>query len=158
MATADLQTRPRRERQAPAAPHAFRPDIQGLRAVAVLLVVADHVWGVPGGGFVGVDVFFVISGFLITTLLVRERRDTGRVDLRGFWTRRARRLLPALLVVVPVAILIARTVEADLLVGVRRQALGALTFSTNWLEIAQGSNYFAATSPQLFMNFWSLAV
>ena len=56
------------------------------------------------------------------------------------------------------AILIARTVEADLLVGVRRQALGALTFSTNWLEIAQGSNYFAATSPQLFMNFWSLAV
>nr|WP_257910136.1 acyltransferase [Janibacter limosus] len=110
------------------------------------------------GGFLGVDVFFVISGFLITTLLVRERRDTGRVDLRGFWTRRARRLLPALLVVVPAAILIARTVEADLLVGVRRRALGALTFSTNWLEIARGSNYFAATSPQLFMNFWSLAV
>src|SRR5690606_25431224 len=89
---------------------------------------------------------------------VREKRSTGRVDLLGFWTRRARRLLPALVVVVPVAILIARTVETDLLVGIRRQAVGALTFSTNWLEIAHGSNYFAATSPQLFMNFWSLAV
>ncbi|MDN5718208.1 MAG: acyltransferase, partial [Janibacter sp.] len=133
--------------------------LDGLRALAVVAVVIFHLdpaW-LPGG-FLGVDIFFVISGFLITTLLVRERRDTGRVDLRGFWTRRARRLLPALLVVVPAAILIARTVEADLLVGVRRQALGALTFSTNWLEIAQGSNYFAASSPQLFMNFWSLAV
>ena len=110
------------------------------------------------GGFLGVDVFFVISGFLITTLLVRERRSHGRVDLLAFWTRRARRLLPALFLVVPVAILIARTVETDLLVGIRRQALGALTFSTNWIEIAGGSNYFAATSPQLFMNFWSLAV
>ncbi|GAA8844231.1 acyltransferase family protein [Helicobacter pylori] len=133
--------------------------LDGLRALAIVAVVVFHLdpqW-LPGG-FLGVDIFFVISGFLITTLLVRERRERGRVDLRGFWTRRARRLLPALLVVVPAAILIARTVEADLLVGVRRQALGALTFSTNWLEIANGSNYFAATSPQLFMNFWSLAV
>lgn len=133
--------------------------LDGLRAVAIVSVVVFHLdpsW-LPGG-FLGVDVFFVISGFLITTLLVQERRSTGGVDLRGFWTRRARRLLPALAVVVPASILIARTVEADLLVGIRRQALGALTFSTNWLEIGQGSNYFAATSPQLFMNFWSLAV
>ena len=133
--------------------------LDGLRAVAIIAVVVFHLdpdW-LPGG-FLGVDVFFVISGFLITTLLVRERRGAGRVDLVGFWTRRARRLLPALLVVVPAAVLIARTVETDLLVGIRRQALGALTFSTNWLEIGQGSNYFAATSPQLFMNFWSLAV
>ncbi|KRE38514.1 lipopolysaccharide modification acyltransferase [Janibacter sp. Soil728] len=140
-------------------PRGHLAGLDGLRALAVIAVVIFHLdpsW-LPGG-FLGVDVFFVISGFLITTLLVRERRESGRVDLRGFWTRRARRLLPALLVVVPAAILIARTVEADLLVGVRRQALGALTFSTNWLEIAQGSNYFAASSPQLFMNFWSLAV
>ncbi|WP_338751268.1 acyltransferase family protein [Janibacter alittae] len=133
--------------------------LDGLRALAITAVMIFHLdpdW-LPGG-FLGVDIFFVISGFLITTLLVRERRDTGRIDLVGFWTRRARRLLPALVVVVPAAILIARTVEADLLVGIRRQTLGALTFSTNWLEIAGGSNYFAATSPQLFMNFWSLAV
>ena len=133
--------------------------LDGLRAVAigaVLLFHLDPAW-LPGG-FLGVDVFFVISGFLITTLLVRERTATGHVDLRGFWTRRARRLLPALLVVVPVCVLLARTVETDLLVGIRRQVLGALTFSTNWLEIANGSNYFQATSPQLFMNFWSLAV
>ncbi|GAA3619263.1 acyltransferase family protein [Marihabitans asiaticum] len=127
-----------------------------MAIVAVLLFHLDPDW-LPGG-FLGVDVFFVISGFLITTLLVREREGTGRIDLPAFWTRRARRLLPALLVVVPACILIARTVEADLLVGIRRQALGALTFSTNWLEIAQGSDYFHATSPQLFMNFWSLAV
>ncbi len=140
-------------------PRGYLAGLDGLRALAVVAVVIFHLdpaW-LPGG-FLGVDIFFVISGFLITTLLVRERRATRRIDLRGFWTRRARRLLPALLVVVPAAILIARTVEADLLVGVRRQALGALTFSTNWLEIAQGSNYFAASSPQLFMNFWSLAV
>lgn len=135
------------------------PGLDGLRAVAIAAVLLFHLdptW-LPGG-FLGVDVFFVISGFLITTLLVREREATGGVDLKGFWTRRARRLLPALLVVVPSCILIARTVEADLLVGIGRQTLGALTFSTNWLEIAHGSDYFNATSPQLFMNFWSLAV
>lgn len=133
--------------------------LDGLRALAIVAVIVFHLdpdW-LPGG-FLGVDIFFVISGFLITTLLVRERRSTGGVDLIGFWTRRARRLLPALLIVVPVSILIARTVETDLLVGIRRQAVGALTFSTNWLEIAHGSNYFSSTSPQLFMNFWSLAV
>ena len=140
-------------------PRGHLAGLDGLRALAigaVLLFHLDPAW-LPGG-FLGVDIFFVISGFLITTLLVRERERDGSIDLRGFWTRRARRLLPALLVVVPACILIARTVEADLLVGIRRQALGALTFSTNWLEIANGSDYFHSTSPQLFMNFWSLAV
>src|SRR3712207_4010805 len=71
----------------------FRPDIEGLRAVAVGLVFADHVFGWPAGGFIGVDVFFVISGFLITSLLVRERARTGRISFRAFYARRARRLL-----------------------------------------------------------------
>lgn len=135
------------------------PGLDGLRAAAIIAVLVFHLdprW-LPGG-FLGVDVFLVISGFLITTLLVREHARDGRIDLRGFWTRRARRLLPALLVLVPSVILLARLVETDLLVGIRRQAVGALTFTSNWLEIAAGSDYFHSTSPQLLMNLWSLAV
>src|SRR4026207_976885 len=77
----------------------FRPDIEGLRGLAVLLVVVFHA-GLPlPGGFIGVDVFFVISGFLITGLLLRERERSGRIDLLAFYARRVRRLLPAALVV-----------------------------------------------------------
>lgn len=133
--------------------------LDGLRALAITAVLVFHLdptW-LPGG-FLGVDVFFVVSGFLITTLLVRERTTTGTVDLPAFWTRRARRLLPALLVCVPASVLLARLTEGDLLVGIGRQVTGAFTFTSNWLEIAAGSDYFAATSPQLFMNLWSLAV
>ncbi len=133
--------------------------LDGLRALAIMAVLVFHLdptW-LPGG-FLGVDVFFVVSGFLITTLLVRERVATGRLDLPGFWSRRARRLLPALLVCVPAAVLLARLSEGDLLVGIGRQVLGAATFTSNWLEIHAGTDYFAATSPQLLMNLWSLAV
>ncbi|HET7820504.1 MAG TPA: acyltransferase family protein [Ornithinibacter sp.] len=133
--------------------------LDGLRALAVAAVLVFHLdpsW-LPGG-FLGVDVFFVVSGFLITTLLVRERVVSGRIDLPGFWSRRARRLLPALLVCVPASVLLARLSEGDLLVGIERQVLGAFTFTSNWLEIGAGSDYFAATSPQLLMNLWSLAV
>lgn len=146
-------------RSAESRPAGRLPGLDGLRALAILSVLAFHLdprW-LPGG-FLGVDVFFVISGFLITTLLVREHQQAGRIDLRGFWTRRARRLLPALLVLVPSVILIARLVETDLLVGIRRQAVGALTFTSNWLEIGAGSDYFHSTAPQLLMNLWSLAV
>ena len=89
---------------------------------------------------------------------MRERTTTGSLDLPGFWSRRARRLLPALLVCVPASVLLARLSEGDLLVGIGRQVVGAGTFTSNWLEIAAGSDYFAATSPQLLMNLWSLAV
>src|SRR5690606_24112790 len=110
------------------------------------------------GGYLGVDVFFVVSGFLITTLLVRELADRGRLDLKGFWTRRARRLLPAPAVAAVVSTVVGRGVGEDRLVDVRRQVRGALTFSSNWLEIGAGSSYFTQTAPQLFVNFWSLAV
>ena len=71
--------------------------LDGLRAIAVAAVVVFHIWpSVVPGGFLGVDVFFVVSGFLITTLLLREHGRAGQIDLRGFWRRRARRLLPAL--------------------------------------------------------------
>lgn len=133
--------------------------LDGMRALAVAAVVAYHLdpsW-LPGG-FLGVDVFFVISGFLITTLLVRERTQRGRIDLRRFWLRRVRRLLPALVVCVGVSVVVARAVHHDLVVQIGRQVAGALTFSTNWVEIAAGSSYFTHTAPVLFMNFWSLAV
>ena len=150
------------DREAPARPPGAAgrlAGLDGLRALAIVAVLVFHLdpsW-LPGG-FLGVDVFFVVSGFLITTLLVRERVTTGAIDLPGFWSRRARRLLPALLVCVPASVLLARLSEGDLLVGIERQVLGAFTFTSNWLEIGAGSDYFAATSPQLLMNLWSLAV
>lgn len=133
--------------------------LDGIRALAVVAVLIFHLRpaSLPGG-FIGVDIFFVVSGFLITTLLLREIRREKKVDLPGFWLRRARRLLPALWFVVPVSVAAALILGDDLLVGIGRQTLGAATFSTNWIEIAAGSSYFAGTSPQLFVHFWSLAV
>ena len=133
--------------------------LDGIRALAIAAVLVFHLnapW-LPGG-FLGVDVFFVVSGFLITTLLVREHRRAGRIAFRAFWIRRARRLLPALIVCVTVSVLIARLITGELLVHAGRQVIGALTFSTNWAEITAGTSYFDQTAPQLFMNFWSLAV
>lgn len=135
------------------------PGLDGLRAVAVLAVMAFHLapaW-VPGG-FLGVDVFFVVSGFLITTLLLREVASTGRIRLPRFWVRRARRLLPALGLVLVTSIPVAWLVEPDLMVGIGRQLLGALTFSTNWVEIAAGTDYFDETQPELLRILWSLAI
>ncbi|MGV8969751.1 MAG: acyltransferase family protein [Microbacteriaceae bacterium] len=137
--------------------------IDGLRAVAVVLVIVYHLS--PGflvGGFIGVDVFFVISGFLITGLLFREKARTGSIVLREFWRRRARRLLPALVAVVTVCSAVAFALStvngADILVGLGRQVLGAATFSYNWLSTTAGANYFDETTPELFRNLWSLAV
>lgn len=133
--------------------------LDGLRAVAVIAVVLYHLFPafIPGG-FIGVDVFFVISGFLITSLLINEKARTGKIDLKSFWARRARRLLPALFATIGVTCSIALFIGGDILVGLGRQVLGAVTFSNNWLEVTAGSNYFDTTSLHLFTNFWSLAV
>ncbi|MFA4894864.1 MULTISPECIES: acyltransferase family protein [Microbacterium] len=137
--------------------------LDGLRAVAVILVLAYHLFpsSPVRSGFVGVDVFFVISGFLITSLLLRPSR-LGPLGsprrLIDFWRRRARRLLPALAVVITVCATAAWMLGGDVLVGIGRQVLGAATFSYNWLAVADGSDYFAATAPELFRNVWSLAV
>ncbi|WP_081766384.1 acyltransferase family protein [Microbacterium sp. C448] len=140
--------------------------LDGLRAIAVALVVAYHLfpaWWLPQG-FIGVDVFFVISGFLITSLLLHEAATSEaagrgrRISLVGFWRRRARRLLPALVTLIVVCGLWAWTVGGDVLVGFGRQVLGALTFSFNWISISAGSGYFDAGTPELFRNLWSLAV
>ena len=157
--TTSVQARPRPRYQASDNVSGHIPGLDGIRAVAVVAVIAYHLWPqrVPGG-FLGVDVFFVISGFLITTLLLRERSRDGKIDFPSFWLRRARRLLPALVSVVAVSIIAATLVNRDLLVGIDRQVLGAFTFSTNWLEIRAGTDYFAASSPTIFVTFWTLAV
>ena len=150
-----------------APPHAAAPTrttgrldgLDGLRALAIAAVVVYHLdpaW-LPGG-FLGVDVFFVVSGFLITTLLQREALAHDRIAFGRFWTRRARRLVPALVACVVVSTVAARVAHHDLVVHIDRQLFGALTFSTNWVETLAGSSYFDRTAPQLFMNFWSLAV
>ncbi|WBT07679.1 acyltransferase family protein [Corynebacterium sp. SCR221107] len=150
-------------------PVAFRrgriDGLDGLRALAVGAVLAFHLDPelVPGG-FIGVDVFFVVSGFLITTLLIREFNKTGAVDLVAFWQRRIRRLIPALVVTVLTSVSVTWLLSLfhdnarDLLYGIGRQLLGTATFTSNWLEIAAGSSYFDSRVPQLFSPFWSLAV
>lgn len=133
--------------------------LDGLRALAVIAVIVYHCFpGLLPGGFIGVDVFFVISGFLITRLLVAEHERHGRIDLGRFWQRRARRLLPALITVVVVCCTTAWLIGGDVLVSIGRQVLGAATFSSNWLDIAAGGSYFARDTPELFRNLWSLAV
>jgi len=124
----------------------------------VIGVAVYHLFpGALPGGFIGVDVFFVISGFLITGLLVEERSGTGRIALGSFWERRARRLLPALATLLLVCSTLAYLVGGDVLVGLPRQLIGAATFSYNWTAIAAGADYFGST-PELFRNLWSLAV
>ena len=137
----------------------YLPGLDGLRALAVLMVVAYHLWPkYIAGGYIGVDIFFVISGFLITSLLIREHIEKGKIDLQQFWVRRARRLLPALVVVIGVTSTFALVVGGDVLVGIGRQIIGALSFSSNWVEIVAGTDYFSLSSIHLFTNFWSLAV
>jgi peptidoglycan/LPS O-acetylase OafA/YrhL len=139
----------------------LRVEVQALRAVAVGLVIGYHLWpkAIPGG-FIGVDVFFVISGFLITSLLVRELERTDRISLTNFWARRARRILPAALVVIGV------TAAATFLfvpVNLWSQYLGDLRASTlyvqNWHLAHAAVDYFAAEqSPSPVQHYWSLAV
>lgn len=133
--------------------------LDGLRAIAVVTVMLFHM--TPGfvvGGYVGVDLFFVISGFLITSLLLREHAKSGHVRLVAFWQRRARRLLPALALVLLVCCSAAAVIGGDILLGLGRQVLGAVTFSSNWLAIFGGDSYFDETAPELLRNLWSLAV
>src|SRR5690606_5368450 len=133
--------------------------LDGLRAIAVLTVMLYHLTpGAMPGGFLGVDIFFVISGFLITSLLLSEHASTGRIRLGHFWRRRARRLLPALGVLLLVCCTAAWVISSDLLVGLGQQVLGATTFSSNWLAITAGRSYFDDTTPELLRNLWSLAV
>ena len=137
-----------------------RRDIEGLRAVAVLLVVLSHA-GVPAlaGGYVGVDVFFVISGFLITTLLVRELATTGRISLTRFYARRAVRLLPASTLVIVVTLICSWIWLSPVRIAeYAGDALASAGYAVNIRLAVAGTDYFAGTAPSPFQHFWSLAV
>ncbi|MCH7231403.1 acyltransferase [Glycomyces sp. L485] len=139
----------------------FRPDIQGLRAVAVMLVLASHA-GLPftEGGYVGVDVFFVLSGFLITSLLVKEVFDTGKISIAGFYARRARRILPAASAVTIVTVAAAWLwFPVTRLEEVMRDALAVIAYYINYRFVAQSTEYLNADQmPSPFQQYWSLAV
>jgi peptidoglycan/LPS O-acetylase OafA/YrhL len=138
----------------------YLPGLDGLRAYAVIAVILYHAaFGFIRGGFLGVEVFFVISGFLITSLLLLERERTGTTDLREFWTRRARRLLPALFVVLALVVSAAMLFAQDALVRLGEDVAAALTYSSNWVMILRQESYFEAFArPPLLRHLWSLAI
>jgi peptidoglycan/LPS O-acetylase OafA/YrhL len=145
----------------PAARPSFRPDIEGLRAVAILMVVCFHA-GIPWlrGGFVGVDIFFVLSGYLITELLVVEVERTGSIDFGRFYARRIRRLLPASLLITVCTLLVGFAVLSPIeMVNLSKSAIATAAYASNVRFMLQSTDYFSAnvdTNPLL--HTWSLAV
>ena len=139
----------------------YLPALDGIRALAVLAVLFYHdgrTWAI--GGFLGVDAFFVLSGFLITGLLLAEWKGNGGIGLRSFWARRGRRLLPALLLVVgAVAIYAALAAGADELRRIRADGLATLGYVANWRFIVSGQSYFEQFNvPSPLHHMWSLAI
>ena len=138
----------------------YEPSLDGIRAfsvIAVMLYHANIAW-LPGG-FLGVEVFFVVSGFLITSLLIEERESAQRIDLKQFWIRRARRLLPALVVMLSATAVYVTYYATDSAPDFRRDVLPSLGYFSNWWQIfAVDTPYFAASSLPVLRHLWSLAV
>ncbi|HEY0070789.1 MAG TPA: acyltransferase, partial [Chloroflexia bacterium] len=138
----------------------YLPGLDGLRAIAVagvLLYHAGMLW-LPGG-FLGVEVFFVISGYLITSLLLSEWQRHGRTNLPAFWLRRARRLLPALFLVIAVTLTFSVLFLPEEVAGLREDALAATGYVTNWYLVFNQQSYFETMGrPSLLQHLWSLAV
>lgn len=141
--------------------YAYRPALDGVRALAVAGVLLFHggIAALPGG-FLGVDAFFVLSGFLITSLLLGEYQRSGRIRLGAFWLRRARRLLPALLLVITATVVVYRGVLAEVeLALLRGDALATLAYAANWRMIYRGDDYFTQTAgPSPLQHAWSLGI
>lgn len=161
----------------------YLPFLDGLRAIAVSVVIVFHYWAsgrIMKGGFIGVDIFFVISGFLITSLLLKEWNQTERIDLKQFWLRRARRLFPALafmLLTLIITAFLCPAIKEKLIVAgwnecaaylpyldgelavIKHQILAAVFYSINWYFIFHGGSYFELTNrPSLLTHLWSLAI
>ena len=138
----------------------YLPGLDGLRALAVIAVLIYHgraSW-LPGG-FLGVEVFFVISGFIITRSLLNEWQDCGRINLGAFWLRRARRLLPAVFMVIAATMTYALAFQPTIVASLRDDALSALLYVTNWHLIMGGQSYFDSFArPSMLRHLWSLAV
>jgi len=137
----------------------YLPGLDGMRALAVVAVMIYHAnseW-LPGG-FLGVEVFFVISGYLITLLLISEKESTGRVHLGHFWMRRARRLLPALFVMMFMLITYTTIFRSDALGKLRGDVLGGLFYVSNWYQIWVGQGYSSSGDFAPLRHLWSLAV
>lgn len=144
----------------PASGHQRRLDIEGLRAIAVVAVVLDHLVHWPRGGFVGVDIFFVISGYLISGILLREATATGRISFRQFYIRRIKRILPAAAVVLSVTVTAAYVVfYAGRASSIAGDAWWALLFSANWRFAILGTDYMnSGSSVSPIQHYWSLGV
>jgi peptidoglycan/LPS O-acetylase OafA/YrhL len=136
------------------------PGLDGVRALAVLAVMGFHEGASEfSGGFLGVDVFFVLSGFLITDLLVVQYDRLGRLDLKNFWARRARRLLPPLAVMLIVVTAAATVIEPSQETSLRLALLAAATYTSNWYQILHHVSYFATFGPLPPLDhLWSLAI
>ncbi len=138
----------------------YMPGLDGLRAIAVLAVIAFHVQlGWAPGGLLGVGVFFTLSGYLITDLLLSPWTTSGRLHLAEFWMRRARRLLPALFVMLAVVTAWVTIADRVRLASLRGTVAAASTYWSNWYVIVKGQSYFARFAPpQPLDHLWSLAV
>ncbi len=135
------------------------PGIDGLRGLAVISVVIYHLFGnVLPGGYLGVDVFFVLSGFLITSLLLREFVYSRTISLKNFWIRRVRRIAPAAISTLVICAAIAGVIGGDVNVNLGRQFWSSALFVNNWVQIAHSQSYFAQSELPIFAHYWSLSV
>ncbi|MCD8901698.1 acyltransferase family protein [Staphylococcus gallinarum] len=137
----------------------YMPGLDGLRAIAVLAIIIYHLnkqW--LTGGFLGVDTFFVISGYLITSLLLKEFEETGSINLKQFWLRRMKRLIPAVFVLVGVVSMMTLILKPDQIVNIKHDAFAAIFYVSNWWYIMTDVNYFEQFAFMPLKHLWSLAI
>ncbi|NOV03750.1 acyltransferase family protein [Paenibacillus planticolens] len=138
----------------------YMPGLDGIRALSVLAVIAYHLnWGWASGGFLGVSVFFVLSGYLITDMLIEERKNKNRIDLKRFWIRRIRRLLPAMLSMIAAVAVFLVISNPSRLVSIQGDIWSAVTYTSNWYNIFHHVSYFESFGPPSPLgHLWSLAI